>query len=136
MCTHCGPRLRLPSLSALLLLSIKPWLTALANFHTHYIMTKDIDELFDAYFEQQYPGPCRTEGWTGVNNLEKLCLDLGYGTGMPCILNFLADNPRAIEMLFELIRNGVCDPYNMSWAEALNLESYQDEANDGAVSSN
>jgi len=90
-------------------------------------MTKDIDELFDAYFEQQYPGPCRTEGWTGVNNLEKLCLDLGYGTGMPCILNFLADNPRAIEMLFAFIRNVVCDPYNMSWAEALNLERFQDD---------
>jgi len=46
---------------------------------------------------------------------------------MPCILNFLADNPRAIEMLFAFIRNVVCDPYNMSWAEALNLERFQDD---------
>jgi len=90
-------------------------------------MTKDIDELFDAYFQTLPHLLDHTEGWCGLNKFEKLCTDLGYGTGMPCILNFLADNPRAIEMLFAFIRNGVCDPYNMSWAEALNLERFQDD---------
>jgi len=98
-------------------------------------MTKDIDELFDAYFQTLPHQWCRPDR-SGLNKFEKLCTDLGYGGGSISIVNFLADNPRAIEMLFAFIRNGVCDPYNMSWAEALNLERFQDEANDGAVSSN
>ena len=92
---------------------------------------QDNDELFDKYIEQEFNGYFRTEGPSGVRNLEKLCEHLGYGEGQfmghHYIANFLADNPGAIEKLFEFIQEGVSNPYNTEWAEALDLESYATE---------
>ena len=93
-------------------------------------MTKEIDQLFDAYIEERFDGRFRTEGCTGVRNLEKICKDLGYAqgefVGQHYIANFLADNPAAIEMLFEFIRDGACGFPHGDWAEALDLESYRE----------
>ena len=93
-------------------------------------MNKDIDELFDSYIAEEFRGYFRTEGATGVRNLEKICGDLGYGKGefigQHYIANFLADNPAAIEMLFEYIRDGVCNPHS-EWADALDLQSFDKE---------
>lgn len=93
---------------------------------------QDNDELFDNYIQQEYSnGYFRTEGTEGVRNLEKLCKDLGYGDGQfigqHYIANFLADNPGAIEKLFEFIQEGVSNPFNPEWADALDLESYATE---------
>jgi len=59
------------------------------------------------------------EGTTGVRKLEKFCADLGYRTGnfvgdVP-ILNFLADNPGAIEAIL----NWVEEQENKEWKENL-----------------
>jgi hypothetical protein len=95
-------------------------------------MTKDTNELFDAYIEDRFNGNFRTEGCEGVRNLESLCEDLGYRRGQfigqHYIANFLADNPGAVELLFEFIQNGVdqCD----EWQENLNLESYSEDADE------
>ena len=95
---------------------------------------KDNDELFDKYIEKEYQGHFRMEGTAGVRNFEKLCKDLGYDDGQfigqHYIANFLADNPDAIEKLFEFIAEGVSNPYNTEWAEALDLESYNEEDED------
>lgn len=92
---------------------------------------QDNDELFDNYIQQEFNGYFRTEGTEGVRNLEKLCEGLGYRDGQfigqHYILNFLADNPGAIEKLFEFIQEGVSNPFNPEWADALDLESYADE---------
>lgn len=93
-------------------------------------MTEEIDQLFDTYIDQEFGGRFRTEGCSGVRNLEKICRDLGYRHGQfigeHYIANFLADNPAAIEMLFEFIRDGACNAYQTDWAEALDLESYRE----------
>lgn len=95
-------------------------------------MTKDINELFDDYLEDRFDGHLRTEGCEGVRNLERLCQDLGYRdgqfVGQHYIANFLADNPGAVELLFEFIQNGVsqCE----EWQENLNLESYIEYADE------
>ncbi len=90
---------------------------------------QDIDELFDNYIQREFDGYFRTEGTSGVRNLEELCDALGYGEGQfvgrHYIANFLADNPGAIEVLFEFIQNGVNN--SSEWQEALDLESYADE---------
>jgi hypothetical protein len=95
-------------------------------------MTKDTNELFDAYIEDQFTGRMRTEGATGVRNLEKICRDLGYAqgefVGQHYIANFLADNPGAVELLFEFIQNGV--EQNEEWQENLDLESYSEEGDE------
>jgi hypothetical protein len=95
---------------------------------------QDNDELFDNYIQQEFNGYFRLEGTEGVRNLEKLCEGLGYRDGQfigqHYILNFLADNPGAIEKLFEFIQEGVSNPYNTEWAEALDLESYAHEEED------
>lgn len=90
---------------------------------------QDIDTLFDNYIQQEFNGYFRTEGTSGVSNLEKLCEGIGYGEGQYMgrhyIMNFLADNPGAIELLFEFIQNGVV--HSSEWQEELNLEQYADE---------
>jgi hypothetical protein len=95
-------------------------------------MTKDIDQLFDTYIDQEFGGRFRTEGCSGVRNLEKICRDLGYRHGQfigeHYIANFLADNPAAIEMLFKYIRDATCGFPRGDWSEALDLESYRDAA--------
>ena len=92
-------------------------------------MTKDTNELYDAYLKARFNGRLRTEGCEGVRNLESLCEDLGYRhgqfIGQHYIANFLADNPGAVELLVEFIRDGVCDQYNSEWRESLNLEEYR-----------
>lgn len=94
-------------------------------------MKKDIEDLFDDYIKKEFRGWFRGEGTSGVRDLEKLCEDIGYGEGQfvgrHYIANFLADNPAAIELLFEFIRDGVCNPRQTEWAESLNLESYQED---------
>lgn len=93
-------------------------------------MTKDTNELFDAYIEDRFNGRFRTDGCEGVRNLESLCEDLGYRKGQfigqHYIANFLADNPGAVELLFEFIQNevGECK----EWQENLDLESCRDAA--------
>jgi len=93
-------------------------------------MNKDIDQLFEAYIAEEFRGYFRTEGTNGVRNLERLCADLGYGKGefigQHYIANFLADNPAAIELLFDYIREGVCKPRSQ-WADALDLQSFDKE---------
>lgn len=95
---------------------------------------QDNDELFDNYIQQEYNGYFSTEGTTGVRNLETLCEGIGYGEGQfigrHYIANFLADNPGAVELLFEFIRDGVCDQYNTEWRESLNLEEYRKDDED------
>lgn len=92
---------------------------------------QDNEELFDNYIQQEFGGSFRTEGTEGVRNLEKLCKGIGYWEGQflgqHYILNFLADNPGALEKLFEFIREGVSGPYCTEWAEALELSIYADE---------
>lgn len=97
-------------------------------------MKKDTEDLFELYIEKEFRGNFRTEGTSGVRNLEQLCEGIGYSEGQfigqHYIANFLADNPAAVEMLFEFIRDGVCDQYNTEWQESLNLEDYRDEENE------
>jgi hypothetical protein len=92
-------------------------------------MKQELDELFDAYIDEEFGGYFRTEGCEGVRNLENICRDLGYSEGQfvghHYIANFLADNSAVVELLFEFIRDGVCNPHNPEWAESLDLESYQ-----------
>ena len=92
-------------------------------------MTKDTNELYDAYIEDRFHGRLRTEGCAGVRNLESLCEDLGYRRGQfigqHYIANFLADNPGAVELLFEFIQNGV--EQNEEWQKNLVLESYSED---------
>lgn len=94
-------------------------------------MTEDTYELFDNYLEQEFGASFRTEGTEGVRNLEQLCEGIGYSQGQfvgrHYIANFLADNPGAVELLVEFIRDGVCDQYNTEWQESLNLEEYRKE---------
>jgi|688.fasta_scaffold06483_25 hypothetical protein len=93
-------------------------------------MTEDTNQLFDAYIDQKFGGRFRTEGCTGVRNLEQLCEGLGYRhgqfIGQHYIANFLADNPGAVELLFEFIQNGV--EQSEEWRENLDLESYSEDA--------
>ena len=93
-------------------------------------MTEEIDQLFDAYIKERFNGHIHTEGSRGVHSLEKICIDLGYRhgefIGEHYIANFLADNPAAIEILFEYIRDRACNPYQTEWAEALDLQSYRE----------
>ena len=97
-------------------------------------MTEDTNDLFESYIEEEFRGYFRTEGTEGVRNLEKLCEGIGYGEGQfigrHYIANFLADNPGAVELLFEFIRDGVCDQYNTEWQESLNLEEYRKDEED------
>jgi len=81
---------------------------------------KDSYELFNKYSELNN---LRTEGESGVNSLRTLVKDLGYnerGTylGADPILNFLADNPGAIEKLYDFVQEWV--GRNEEWNEALN----------------
>jgi hypothetical protein len=93
-------------------------------------MAKDTNELYEAYIEDRFDGRLRTEGCDGVRNLEQLCQDLGYRDGQfigqHYIANFLADNPGAVELLFEFIQNRVAQ--NEEWQENLDLESYSEDA--------
>jgi len=96
-------------------------------------MEKDIEDLFESYIKKEFRGWFRGEGTSGVRDLEKLCEGIGYGEGQfigrHYIANFLADNPAAVEMLFEYIRDGVCNPSNQ-WADALDLQSFDKEDSD------
>ena len=97
-------------------------------------MTEDNHDLFESYLDQEFGASFRTEGTEGVHNLEQLCEGIGYGEGQfvgrHYIANFLADNPGAVELLVEFIRDGVCDQYNTEWRESLNLEDYRNDDED------
>lgn len=67
------------------------------------------EEVLDLYIEQQKLHS--TEGTRGVDNLTQICQALGYdrngqyvGSGH-ALINFLADNPGAIEAVIEFIRD-------------------------------
>ena len=96
---------------------------------------QDTDELFDNYIQKEFNGYFRSEGTSGVSNLEKLCEGIGYGEGQYMgrhyIMNFLADNPGAIELLFEFIQSGVV--HSSEWQESLDLESYADKEEEEEV---
>lgn len=82
---------------------------------------KDMQEAFDDWIEKNKAW--NNEGSRGVNNLEKLCTALGYDKNgaylnASSILNFLSDNPGAIEA----IHNFVTDQNHSDWIEYLSPE--------------
>jgi hypothetical protein len=79
----------------------------------------DFAEQFDKYLDQN--DLTRTEGETGVRNLDSLAKALGYTQsgfrdGVP-LCRFLADNPGAIEAIHNWIR----DTALPEWAEQLEV---------------
>ena len=89
------------------------------------MIEKDPEELFDSYLEENLGN--RFEGTEGVKRLEILCSELGYKYGQflnaSPILNFLADNPYAIQNIIDGIRDYISEESN-GWAENLNLYAY------------
>jgi len=64
-----------------------------------------------------------------VKDLKKVCEALGYTTGYflnaDAIWNFLADNPGAMEKIYEFIAEWI--GHNEEWKEALTEEEYDEE---------
>lgn len=87
---------------------------------------QDINELFDKYLVDNRME--RMEGTDGVLNLENICDLLGYTKGQffraNSIMNFLADNPGALESILEFIRDHI--DKNPEWQENL-LELEMDD---------
>ncbi len=90
------------------------------------INNMDGSEAFDAYLEEKRF--FHFEGTTGIRNLETICKTLGYRNGSfigeHFILNFLADNPGAIESLIDFIRDNADGEWEESFKEEL---PYEDE---------
>lgn len=88
---------------------------------------KDINELFDKYLEDEKMW--NFEGTDGVRNLIDVCDTLGYAKGQfigaNSIMNFLADNPGAMESILEFIRDNIdgCP----EWQENLMEVAMEDE---------
>lgn len=83
---------------------------------------QDTYELFEKYLEDNRM--YHFEGTDGVRNLDNLCANLGYTSGQfigaNSIMNFLADNPGAIEAIVEFVRDHIGDI--PEWQENLELE--------------
>jgi len=95
------------------------------------MVTESLSEAVDLYTEQE--GITTTEGTRGVKNLCKLVHALGYvdkmyfgqfeGASYGDLINFLEDNPGAIQSIVEWIRNSSVD----EWKECLESETEYDE---------
>lgn len=87
---------------------------------------QDINELFDKYLKDNRMW--RMEGTDGVRNLETICANLGYTSGQFIganpIMNFLADNPGAMEAIVEFVRDHI--GHIPEWQESLELEMYDE----------
>jgi hypothetical protein len=83
---------------------------------------KDINELFEEYLNESRM--YNLEGTDGVRKLDDLCAGLGYTRGQFIganpIMNFLADNPGALELLMGFISEHIS--YNSEWQEGLELD--------------
>ena len=69
------------------------------------------------------------EGTDGVRKLDELCADLGYSRGQFIganpIMNFLADNPGALQGIVEFIGEWV--ERNEEWQDNLGLNEEEEE---------
>lgn len=100
---------------------------------------RDFEEVFDAYLDQE--NLYRTEGEQGFNNLCMIANALGYkdvmgfgslpnGAHVGDFMEFLSDNPGAVEAIHEWIReNGE----KTDWKEKLETELVDDEDEDEAT---
>lgn len=94
----------------------------------------DINELFEKYLEDNKM--YHFEGTDGVRHLDNLCASFGYTSGQfigaSPIMNFLADNPGAMEAILEFIRDHIDG--NPEWQEnLLELEMDDEEEPDFAA---
>ncbi len=87
---------------------------------------QDTNELFDKYLDDNRM--YRFEGTDGVRKLDDLCANLGYTRGQFIganpIMNFLADNPGAMEAIVEFIRDQI--DHLPEWQENLELQMYDE----------
>lgn len=74
------------------------------------------------------------EGTTGVRHFEKLVEDMGYTEGQFIgrhgILNFLADNPGAIQALIEWIEQANVPEWEENLSDCLQEKAEEESAND------
>ena len=94
---------------------------------------QDTNELFDKYLDDNRM--YHFEGTDGVRKLDDLCANLGYTRGQFIganpLMNFLADNPGAMEAVVEFVRDQI--GRIPEWQENLELQMYDEVDEDEMV---